>query len=170
MSFGPNGPPRPELARSLVVVIRLTALVTLNLRRRAGNQGPGAYRQCCTGCRNKNLDRERCGRDRPHSEQFGSSLVAGSFCFSWKLLIRKEFWLRGVDLNHRPLGYEPNELPDCSTPHFYPSVTPHVRSNFTVTRVRVPRRSRPHDSRSRTVTASSHGTSRPDILRAARLQ
>jgi hypothetical protein len=26
--------------------------------------------------------------------------------------------LRGVDLNHRPLGYEPNELPDCSTPHF----------------------------------------------------
>jgi hypothetical protein len=30
----------------------------------------------------------------------------------------KEGWLRGVDLNHRPLGYEPNELPDCSTPHF----------------------------------------------------
>src|ERR1039458_9053684 len=27
-------------------------------------------------------------------------------------------WLRGVDLSHRPLGYEPNELPDCSTPHF----------------------------------------------------
>src|SRR5512146_2704773 len=26
--------------------------------------------------------------------------------------------LRGVDLNHRPLGYEPNELPGCSTPHF----------------------------------------------------
>ena len=24
----------------------------------------------------------------------------------------------GVDLNHRPLGYEPNELPGCSTPHF----------------------------------------------------
>ena len=28
-------------------------------------------------------------------------------------------WLRGVDLNHRPLGYEPNELPGCSTPHLY---------------------------------------------------
>jgi hypothetical protein len=27
-------------------------------------------------------------------------------------------WLRGVDLNHRPLGYEPNELPGCSTPHY----------------------------------------------------
>jgi hypothetical protein len=26
--------------------------------------------------------------------------------------------LRGLDLNQRPLGYEPNELPDCSTPHF----------------------------------------------------
>ncbi len=29
--------------------------------------------------------------------------------------------MRGVDLNHRPLGYEPNELPDCSTPHSHPS-------------------------------------------------
>ena len=29
---------------------------------------------------------------------------------------KREVWLRGVDLNHRPLGYEPNELPDCSTP------------------------------------------------------
>ena len=28
-------------------------------------------------------------------------------------------WLRGVDLNHRPLGYEPNELPDCSTPRLH---------------------------------------------------
>jgi hypothetical protein len=27
------------------------------------------------------------------------------------------YWLRGLDLNQRPLGYEPNELPDCSTPH-----------------------------------------------------
>src|SRR5690242_12238775 len=27
-----------------------------------------------------------------------------------------------MDLNHRPLGYEPNELPDCSTPHSYPTV------------------------------------------------
>ena len=29
---------------------------------------------------------------------------------------RSSFWLRGGDLNPRPLGYEPNELPDCSTP------------------------------------------------------
>jgi hypothetical protein len=27
-------------------------------------------------------------------------------------------WLRGRDLNPRPSGYEPDELPGCSTPHF----------------------------------------------------
>ncbi len=27
--------------------------------------------------------------------------------------------LRGADLNHRPSGYEPDELPDCSTPRRY---------------------------------------------------
>ncbi len=25
-------------------------------------------------------------------------------------------WLRGPDLNRRPSGYEPDELPGCSTP------------------------------------------------------
>ena len=25
-------------------------------------------------------------------------------------------WWRGLDLNQRPFGYEPNELPGCSTP------------------------------------------------------
>ncbi len=28
----------------------------------------------------------------------------------------RQIWLRGRDLNPRPLGYEPNELPGCSTP------------------------------------------------------
>src|SRR5690625_3239231 len=28
-------------------------------------------------------------------------------------------WLRGPDLNQRPSGYEPDELPDCSTPRWW---------------------------------------------------
>jgi hypothetical protein len=32
-----------------------------------------------------------------------------------------------VDLNHRPLGYEPNELPDCSTPRIDDNNHPKLR-------------------------------------------
>ena len=33
-------------------------------------------------------------------------------------LILSPNWLRGTDLNRRPSGYEPDELPDCSTPRY----------------------------------------------------
>src|SRR5437763_14501643 len=39
-------------------------------------------------------------------------------------------WLRGVDVNHRPLGYEPNELPGCSTPHIHDNNEHRRWSNF----------------------------------------
>ena len=32
------------------------------------------------------------------------------------LFINLDVWLRGLDLNQGPSGYEPDELPDCSTP------------------------------------------------------
>jgi hypothetical protein len=32
--------------------------------------------------------------------------------------LQDAWWLRGPDLNQRPSGYEPDELPDCSTPRY----------------------------------------------------
>lgn len=40
------------------------------------------------------------------------------------------FWLRELDLNQRPFGYEPNELPGCSIP----------RRSFILSRIRASRK------------------------------
>ena len=45
-------------------------------------------------------------------------------------------WLRGLDLNQRPSGYEPDELPDCSTPRSHDSGSGGVRQ----TRAQIQRR------------------------------
>jgi hypothetical protein len=51
-----------------------------------------------------------CSRRGENQKKNGpESLDSGPF-------LRGKSWLRGGDLNPRPLGYEPNELPDCSTP------------------------------------------------------
>jgi len=49
---------------------------------------------------------------------------------SWITFTGEEGWLRGMDLNHRPLGYEPNELPDCSTPQRHGSATAGARQTL----------------------------------------
>src|ERR1700721_215082 len=49
---------------------------------------------------------------------------AAVFCSGVNTLFSLADWLRGLDLNQRPLGYEPNELPGCSTPQYQFSNTP----------------------------------------------
>ena len=45
-------------------------------------------------------------RKSPAGESHGALMSSGK-------------WLRGLDLNQRPSGYEPDELPDCSTPRYH---------------------------------------------------
>ena len=48
--------------------------------------------------------------------ELATSCVTGRH--SNQLNYRTTFWLREKDLNQRPPGYEPDELPDCSIPRY----------------------------------------------------
>jgi hypothetical protein len=47
-----------------------------------------------------------------------TKIAAGNSGCHNRIVCYEKFWLRGRDLNPRPSGYEPDELPGCSTPHF----------------------------------------------------
>ena len=48
----------------------------------------------------------------------GSPAVRRGVGLIWDVVWVLRRWLRGLDLNQRPSGYEPDELPDCSTPRY----------------------------------------------------
>ena len=54
-----------------------------------------------------------CGRMGRAYTLFRESTAASRF---ENPISEEEIWLRGLDLNQRPSGYEPDELPGCSTP------------------------------------------------------
>ena len=63
--------------------------------------------------------------------------------------------MRGVDLNHRPPGYEPDELPDCSTPRRDNGTSTHACQSAAAQSQRTNRNS----SFSETIDAEVHDSS-----------
>ena len=91
-----------------------------------------------SGCAEFTLVNSGCGDwDKPSPSAFMKSRDrrVGLLTTSSKL------WLRGPDLNRRPSGYEPDELPGCSTPRqnctHYRESAPYGQGGLRVNRLKV---------------------------------
>jgi hypothetical protein len=56
------------------------------------------------------------GAGNTHGEIYPHVLYTVGYSWACCRVSTHKNWLRERDLNPRPFGYEPNELPDCSTP------------------------------------------------------
>ena len=63
------------------------------------------------------LSRQVPNSDSARSNDESPAYVRRGFCIDLRGI-----WLRGQDLNLRPSGYEPDELPGCSTPRYMVSL------------------------------------------------
>ena len=135
--------PRPPPHRAPA---RLTGALTTPSRGSGLTSTPFSSMAVCGGTNGKNQEdfsRARAVSHRTVAAQGGKEKAPNAAIS----LSTDDVWLRGLDLNQRPLGYEPNELPDCSTPRL---------------RI-VPERAR------RVNTLASHKGTQPRFLGSARI-
>ena len=82
--------------------------------RRANSFAAWSRRSCCLP-ENGRLG-SRCAANWQRFYGFRGSQTQKAPAGGPGLLVEQVSWLRGQDLNLRPSGYEPDELPGCSTP------------------------------------------------------